>query len=193
MLEKNVLLLLPDHTLSICSARLHQKRVYSILLRSVAHSVIKLTADPRYLGGLPGVMAVLHTLGSNLAYHSHVYCLVTGGGVSSDHQKWLSATDGYLVPVKALSRLFRGIFPDNIRRQFKDTQLPESIWQKDWVVYCKPAAQSTRKVLDYLGRYVRRSNSYSSGSYDNTGASMPRQYDQSPSLTLSDNQSVLSN
>ena len=64
--------------------------------------------------------------------------------------------DNYLVPVNALSRLFRGIFLDRIRRQFEDIYLPESIWQKDWVVHCKPAVQGTRTVLNYLARYIHR-------------------------------------
>lgn len=137
-------------------ARLHQKQVYGLLIKSAARSITKLAADPRYVGGLVGVMAVLHTWGSNLAYHPHVHCLVTAGGVSSDGQKWLPASDNYLVPVKALSRLFRGVLLDHIRSQFQDIQLPESVWQKDWVVHCKPAVQGTGKVLDYLGRYVHR-------------------------------------
>jgi len=68
----------------------------------------------------------------------------------------MPARDYYLVPVKALSRLFRGIFLDRIRRQFEDIHLPESIWQKDWVVHCKPAVQGTRTVLNYLARYIHR-------------------------------------
>jgi hypothetical protein len=135
-------------------ARLHQQEVYGLLIKSAADSIIKLAADPRYVGGLVGVMAVLHTWGSNLSYHPHVHCLVTGGGLSSDGQAWMPARDDYLVPVKALSKLFRGIFLDSLRRQFKDIDLPKSVWQKDWVVYCKPVVQGTRTVLNYLARYI---------------------------------------
>jgi len=136
--------------------RLHQQDLYGLLIKSAADSIIKLTADPRYVGGRVGVMAVLHTWGSNLSYHPHVHCLVTGGGLSPDGQTWMPARDNYLVPVNALSRLFRGIFLDRIRRQFKDIHLPESIWQKDWAVHCKPAVQGTRTVLNYLARYIHR-------------------------------------
>ena len=101
-------------------------------------------------------LAVLHTCGSNLSYHFHVHSLVTGGGLFPDGQAWIPARDNYLVPVKALSRLFRGIFLERIRRQFEDIHLPESIWQKDWVVYCKPAVQGTCTVLNYLARYIHR-------------------------------------
>jgi hypothetical protein len=136
--------------------RHHQQEAYGLLIKSAADSVIKLAADPHYVGGQVGVMAVLHTWGSNLSYHPHVHCLVTGGGLSPDGQAWMPARDNYLVPVKALSRLFRGIFLDRIRRQFEDIHLPESIWQKDWIVHCKPAVQGTRTVLNYLARYIHR-------------------------------------
>lgn len=137
-------------------ARLHQRQVYALLMQSAAHAILKLAADPHYVGGLVGVMAVLHTWGSTLTYHPHVHCLVTGGGVSADGQEWLPAREDYLVPVQALSKLFRGMVLDHIRRQFPEIKLPSSLWQKDWVVHCKPAVQGTEKVLEYLGRYIHR-------------------------------------
>jgi hypothetical protein len=139
-----------------CVARLHQRRMYALLMQSAAHAILKLVADLHYVGGLVGVMAVLHTWGSNLAYHPHVHCLVTGGGVSQDHQRWRPARNDYLVPVRALSKLFRGMVLDQMRRQLPESNLPSSLWQKDWVVHCKPAVQGTDKVLEYLGRYIHR-------------------------------------
>ena len=136
--------------------RLYQQDLYGLLIKTAADSVIKLAYDPHYVGGQVGVMAVLHTWGSNLSYHPHVHCLVTGGGLSTDGQTWIPARDDYLVPVKALSKLFRGIFLARIRRQFEDIHLPQSIWQKEWVVHCKPAVQGTRTVLNYLARYIHR-------------------------------------
>jgi hypothetical protein len=136
--------------------RLYQRDLYGLLIKTAADSIIKLASDPRYVGGRVGVMAVLHTWGSNLSYHLHVHCLVTAGGLSPDGQTWIPARDNYLVPVNALSKLFRGIFLARIRRQFEDIHLPQSIWQKDWVVHCKPAIHGTRTVLNYLARYIHR-------------------------------------
>jgi len=150
----HVILTLPHELRAF--VRLHQQDLYGLLIKSAADSVIKLAADPHYVGGQVGVMAVLHTWGSNLSYHLHVHCLVTGGGLSPDGQTWMPARDEYLVPVKALSRLFRKIFRRRIERRFKDIHLPKSIWQKDWVVHCKPAVQGTRTVLNYLARYIHR-------------------------------------
>jgi hypothetical protein len=136
--------------------RLYQRDLYGLLIKSAADSILKLTADPHYVGGQVGVMAVLHTWGSNLSYHPHVHCLVTAGGLSSDGCTWIPARGDYLVPVNALSKLFRGVFLDRIRRQFKEIHLPKSIWQKDWVVHCKPAVHGCRTVLKYLARYIHR-------------------------------------
>jgi len=136
--------------------RLHQKKLYGALMKSAAQAVIKLAADPHYVGGLIGVMCVLHTWGRTLVYHPHAHCLIPAGGISSDRKQWLGARDNYLVPVKALSKIFRGIFTQMLRKELPDIELPTSIWQRDWVVYCKPTVQGTDKVLNYLGRYIHR-------------------------------------
>jgi hypothetical protein len=136
--------------------RRHQKTLYGLVLSAAAQALLRLTADPHYVGGRVGVLAVLHTWGSTLTYHPHVHCLVTGGGVSPDGQQWLPAREGYLVPVRALSKLFRGLVLDRIRRQLPEIALSSSLRQKDWVVHAKPAVQGTEKVLAYLGRYIHR-------------------------------------
>ena len=136
--------------------RLHQKQLYGLLLKSAAESLITLAADPRYVGGQIGVMAVLHTWASNLTYHPHVHCLVTGGGLSPDRQSWRPARSNYLVPVRALSRLFRGRLLNSIRQQYKDVEVPPSVRRKEWVVHCKPAVQGSDSVLSYLARYIHR-------------------------------------
>ena len=136
--------------------RQNQQKAYGLLIKSAAHSILKLAADPRYVNGRIGVMAVLHTWGSNLTYHPHVHCLVTGGGLSSGGNTWMPARKDYLVPIRALSRLFRGNFLNSIRRQFENVNLPKSIRQKEWVVHCKPAVQGTGVVLNYLARYIHR-------------------------------------
>jgi hypothetical protein len=136
--------------------RRHQKDLYDILLRAAAQALIKLAADPHYVGGLIGVLCVLHTWTRTLAYHPHVHCLVPAGGVSADRTEWRPARTAYLVPVHALAKLFRGLFLDLVRHERPDLPLPASVWTKGWVVYCKPAVQGREQVLNYLGRYVHR-------------------------------------
>ena len=134
--------------------RSRQKIIYGILMKAAGRSLIKLAADPHYVGGRIGVMAVLHTWSRTLDYHPHVHCLVPGGGLIGD--QWIPARKGFLVPVRALSRVFRGIFMETAAKELPGVTIPKAVWDTDWVVYCKPAVQGPEKVLQYLGRYVHR-------------------------------------
>jgi Putative transposase/Transposase zinc-binding domain len=136
--------------------RRHQQDLYDILIRAAAQALIKLAAAPHYVGGLIGVLCVLHTWTRTLAYHPHVHCLVPAGGVSADRAEWRPARPSYLVPVHALSKLFRGLFRVLVQQERPDLLIPEAVWTKGWVVYCKPAVQGTEQILNYLGRYVHR-------------------------------------
>ena len=135
----------------------HQQRdLYDLLLRAAAQALIRLAADPHDVGGLLGVLCVLHTWPRTLAYQPHVHCLVPAGGVSADRTQWQLARRSYLVPVHALAQLCRGVFRALGRQERPDLPIPESVWTKGWVVYCKPALQGTERVLHDLGRYVHR-------------------------------------
>ena len=136
--------------------RSHQVKLLGILMHAVALSLAKLARDPRYVGGKIGVLSVLHTWTRALIYHPHVHCLVPAGGLSADGASWLVPPEGFLVPVRALSRIFRAKFIALARKALPDIHFPESVWHVEWVVYCKPSVQGTEKVLQYLARYVHR-------------------------------------
>jgi hypothetical protein len=135
--------------------RRHQKIMYGVLMKAAARSLMKLAADPRYVGGQLGILAVLHTWTRTLAYHPHVHLLVPAGGVSQDG-RWLSARKDYLVPVKALSLVFRGMFLEMLQKALPRQHLPNSVWTKRWWIDCRPTVQGTERVLQYLARYVHR-------------------------------------
>jgi hypothetical protein len=135
--------------------RQHQKTLYGVLMKAAARALIKLSADPRYVGGQIGIMAVLHTWTATMDYHPHAHLLVPGGGVSKEGE-WTTAREGFLVPVHALSRIFRGLFMQLAKRALPQQHFPDSVWSKPWVVYCKPTVQGTQQVLQYLARYVHR-------------------------------------
>jgi len=137
-------------------ARASQKRVYAILMKSAAQALLELARDRHYVGATLGIMAVLHTWTSTLEYHPHVHCLVPAGGLSPDKKHWAPTRKRFLVPVKALSRLFRGKFIADLKQQAPEFRLPPHVFETDWVVYCKPAIQGPQKVLEYLARYVHR-------------------------------------
>ncbi|MEK7404081.1 MAG: transposase, partial [Acidobacteriota bacterium] len=86
----------------------------------------------------------------------HVHLLVTAGGLSADRTRWIEPKNpAYLVPVKALSIIFRAKVCAALKKAKLLPQTPPQVWKKDWVVHCQPAGTG-RKVLDYLGRYVFR-------------------------------------
>ncbi|MHC4481626.1 MAG: IS91 family transposase [Planctomycetota bacterium] len=149
----HVVFTLPDALREL--ARQHQKTVYPILMKAAARALMKLADDPRYVDGLVGVLAVLHTWGRTLAYHPHVHCLVPGGGLTHDGQ-WRPARKNYLVPVRALSPIFRGMFLDLLAKALPEVAIPHAVRRQAWVVYCKPTVQGAENVLTYLGRYVHR-------------------------------------
>ncbi len=137
-------------------ARSHQKRVYGLLLSAAAASIQKLCADPQWLGAQPSMIGVLHTWTRAMLYHPHTHFLVSAGGLSADGQHWQPAKNpNFLVPVRALSLIFRAKFRDGLKAAGLLPQVPAAVWQQPWVVHAQHAG-SGQKVLDYLGRYVFR-------------------------------------
>jgi DNA-directed RNA polymerase subunit RPC12/RpoP len=136
--------------------RTNQKALYGVLMKAAATGLIDLARDTKHLGATVGVLTVLHTWGRTLVYHPHVHCLVTAGGVSSDGEHWVPTRKDYLVPVRALSRLFRGRFLALAKRLLPEISWPKSLWDKEWVVYCQPPMRGPAQLLQYLGRYVHR-------------------------------------
>ena len=134
--------------------RSNQKPLYGIVMAAAAKALITLGADKKHLGGLLGVMAVLHTWSRTLQYHPHVHCLVPGGALAGD--QWKPAPNGFLLPVRALSKVFRGIVMEALAKALPDVTIPKTVWDTDWNVNCKPVTQGPDKVLQYLGRYLKR-------------------------------------
>lgn len=119
----------------------------------------KLCSDPRFLGAHIGALAVLHTWTRTLEWHPHVHLLVPGGGLAPDGRSWVPVPQRkvlFLVPVKALSKIFRARFLHLARRALPNVSFPVIPWDKRWVVFAKPTVQGAERVLDYLGRYVQR-------------------------------------
>jgi Putative transposase/Transposase zinc-binding domain len=120
----------------------------------------------RRLGATPGTIAVLHTWSQTLAFHPHVHCIVTGGGLSATHDRWISARPRFLVPVRALSKVFRGklleLFEHALAARSAGIgpslggRLLKEAAAKEWVVYSKPPMAGPAQVLRYLGRYTHR-------------------------------------
>ena len=135
--------------------RAHQRLFYDLLLKTSAAATQQLAQDPRWIGGQIGMVGVLHTWGRNLAYHPHVHYLVPGGGLSMNGQSWQTARNNFLLPVRALSRVFRGKLQQALRHTDCYAHIPAKVWQQEWVVHCE-AVGSGLNALKYLAPYIFR-------------------------------------
>jgi hypothetical protein len=149
--------------------------LYTWLFQASAATLQEVAANPRHLGAQIGVLSILHTWGQTLVRHPHVHCVVPAGGLAPNHQAWIHPKyEGFFLPVKILSRVFRGKFVDALRRAYDRNELDlaggsehlrdpaqwhafiDALFETDWVVYAKPAFGGASAVLRYLGRYTHR-------------------------------------
>jgi Putative transposase/Transposase zinc-binding domain len=155
--------------------------LYDLLMRSAAATLREVAANPKRLGAAIGVLMVLHTWGQNLHHHPHVHCVVTGGGLSCDDAgkvdaspRWRACRPGFFLPVRVLSRVFRGKFLTGLREALDEGKLAlpphlaalaeararsgwcATLYAKDWVVYAKRPFGGPAQVLKYLARYTHR-------------------------------------
>jgi hypothetical protein len=144
---------LPDELRTL--ARSHQKALYNILFRSSATALQALARDPRFIGGIIGMMGVLQTWRRDMGYHPHIHYLVPGGGLSCDGSKWISCRDNFLLPDKPLAILFRAKFRDELEKTDLILQVNPEVWKKDWVVDCEPVG-SGEEASRYLAPYIFR-------------------------------------
>jgi hypothetical protein len=155
----------------LCPLALYRPRVvYDLLFRAATDTLATFARDPRYFsadtGGTLGISAILHTWGQNLSLHPHLHCVVTGGALGLDRQRFITPRHkGFLFPVRALAKVFRAKFLDGLRQAFEhgmlggDTSVPalcNAIRGVDWVVYAKPPFAGPESVLAYLGAYTHR-------------------------------------
>ncbi len=136
-------------------ARSNQKIIYDLLFKCSAAALQKLAQDPRFVGGDIGMMGGLHTWQRDMRYHPHVHFIVPGGGLSPEHSRWLPSNTDFFVPVEALSPIFRAKFRDALKKAHLFSFVPAGVWQKDWVVHCKPVGDGN-SALKYLAPYVYR-------------------------------------
>lgn len=153
----------------------HNKKIlYTLLFRASAATLLEIAADPKHLGAEIGFLSVLHTWGQNLLHHPHLHCVIPAGGLSPDHQSWVHPRYPFFLPVKVLSRVFRGKFLAGLERVFRKGELClpgplkpleqdkalraflRSLFRQDWVVYAKRPFGGPEHVLHYLARYTHR-------------------------------------
>jgi hypothetical protein len=142
----------------------NRRQSYSLLFQAAIgalHAVCR-----QRLGATPGTIAVLHTWSQTLSFHPHIHCIATGGGLDAAQQRWVSARPGFLVPVRALSRVFRGKLLESLEgtldsdrsapRPPLGRRLLRQAAARQWVVYSKAPMAGPEQVLRYLSRYTHR-------------------------------------
>ena len=147
---------------------------YDLLFTASTQTLLAIASDPKHLGAQIGIIAILHTWGQNLLLHPHIHCVIPAGGISSDHRRWVRPRYPFFLPVRVLSRVFRGKFLAGLKRLHRSQKLQcagpaatladaqpfakllRRLHHHDWVVYAKPAFGGPMQVLRYLGRYTHR-------------------------------------
>jgi hypothetical protein len=154
---------------------LQNKRViYNLLFKASAATLLEIAGAARHLGAEIGFFSVLHTWNQRLEHHPHVHCIAAAGGLAPDHTRWVPSRHSFFLPVKVLSRVFRGKFVAGLRAAFNEGMLEFygnlapladarvfSVWLRllfrhDWVVYAKPPFGGPEHALRYLGVYTHR-------------------------------------
>lgn len=152
----------------------NKKILFRLLFVASAETLLEVAADPKHLGAEIGFLSILHTWGQTLQRHPHVHCVVPGGGLSPDHQRWIRSPPRFFLPVRVLSRVFRGKFVAGLKRAFRRKELAfygpclplaaekafhaflRALFRQDWVVYAKRPFGGPEHVLHYLARYTHR-------------------------------------
>jgi len=154
----------------------NKQLIYAMLLRLSAETLIEVARNPKRLGAEIGFFSVLHTWSQTMEHHPHAHCVVPAGGLSFDHQRWVTANPRhqFFLPKQVLRKVFRGKFKDALKDAFAEGKIgfhgklqhlsdPEAfrafireLYRQNWVVHCKPPFGGPEYVLRYLGRYTHR-------------------------------------
>ena len=150
----------------------NRKVLYKLLFDATAETLLDFAKNPKHLGAIPGILAVLHTWGQQLSFHPHLHCIVSGGGMikTKDGMIWKNAVrnkDDFLFPVKAMAIVFRAKYLHGLKKLIanQDVTVPfhldiqefiSPLYSKDWVVYAKKPFGGPQQVIEYLGRYTHK-------------------------------------
>lgn len=151
----------------------NQKLLYDLMYKAVAQTLLELSQDPKYLGAQPGFFSILHTWGQNLHFHPHIHTVVLAGGLTSGN-KWRSSSKKFFIPVKVLSKKFRGKYLYYLKQYYRENllnfygdasqyqnpkvfqDLLDRCYALDWYSYSKEPFSGPLAVVKYLGRYTHR-------------------------------------
>ncbi len=148
----------------------NRAKLFKLLFDSAAYCLLKLCNDPKWLGAVPSITAVLHTWGQQITFHPRVHCIVSGGGADKQ-SNWInlrkSTKYGFLFPYKVMEPVYKGYFLEHLNTLIQDkevaikpgtdwSQLKNKLYQKEWIVYAKQPMGNVSQVVEYLARYAHK-------------------------------------
>ena len=151
----------------------NQKLLYDALYHASSNTLQELASDSKYLGADIGYICILHTWGSEMNYHPHIHAVVLGGGLDPKNH-WKDNGEDFFLPIRIVSRLFRGKYLAELRQLWEDGKLEfhgsaecfknhyvfkellDSCYKKEWISYCKKPFDGAESVIKYLGKYTHR-------------------------------------
>jgi len=146
-------------------AMANREKLFDMLFASAAEALLELGRDPKWLGAELAITSVLHTWTRELLFHPHVHCVVSGGGLSPDGERWIATRPNFLLPVRVLGAMFRGKLLARLVRAYDKGELADKerfarvrdkLHRTRWVVYAKRPFGGPEQVFRYLGRYTHR-------------------------------------
>jgi len=144
----------------------------TLLCKAASQTLVQ--CGQRNLGGQIGCTMVLHTWDQTWGAHCHVHCVIAAGALAATGERWIEADSRFLLPVRALSTVFRGKFCEALARAGSTGALPlheepptvgipegfaplrAQLYAKEWVVYAKPPFAGPEHVLASVGRSTHR-------------------------------------
>jgi len=137
--------------------RSNQKLCYSLLFKSAAEALQTLLSDPKYAGGVGGITGILHTWTRQLMYHPHLHFIVLGGAFDFIRSEWKSSHHAFLIPVRALSKIYRAKLRDHLKSSDPKLfiSIPKAVWKKEFVTHSEPVGKG-ESAFKYLSNYVYR-------------------------------------
>jgi hypothetical protein len=152
----------------------NKRVIYDLLFKASAEAMLTIAADPKHLGARIGITSVLHSWGSAMTHHPHVHMIVPGGGFSLDGSRWVACRPHFFLPVRVLSRLFRGLILKGLKQAHADGRLRffndhqaltdrgafnaylKPLYKTEFAVHAKEPFAGPEAVLAYLSRYTHR-------------------------------------
>lgn len=151
----------------------NQKILYDTLYHAASSTIRDLSFDKKHLGAKVGFICILHTWGSKMNYHPHIHTILLGGGLT-DKNNWKDKGDRFFLPIKIISKVFRGKYLEELKELWKENKLEfhgsaekykkhyqfkellDTCYKTEWVPHCKKTFNGAQSVIDYLGKYTHR-------------------------------------